>query len=230
MICGHQGRCFKPKHDIFLAGKCHENPAETQSWRHNRDWKSPDVSSEISNFVASDAAGKWPDVYLKTSSDLTLTNVESQSQSVVSGRAVTSPSFTRLPDVELSWYVNMSVAVTELCWLFIVDIWCCYKWNCLTHWQNNLTPRINVKKIYKWCAGPIKTQLQVFQSDVITGGFYWTCWCLKVKSGAVVLVNRHTGISLILLDNTNTGGCRGLALISLVLSQHAEFVGLAEGF
>lgn len=69
VICGHQGRCFNPKHDTFLAGKCHENPAEKKSWRHNRDGKSPEVSSEISSFVASDTAGKWPDVYLKTSSD-----------------------------------------------------------------------------------------------------------------------------------------------------------------
>lgn len=118
----------KEKHDTFLAGKCQnissENPAETQSWRHNWDWKSPDVSSEISNFVASDAAGKWPDVYLKTSSDLTLTNVETQSQSVVSGRAVTSPSFTRLPDVELSWYVNTILHECRCDWaVLIVHCW-----------------------------------------------------------------------------------------------------------
>ena len=47
----------------YLLGKCDdissENPAETQSWRHKRDWKCPEVSSEISNFVASDTTGKW---------------------------------------------------------------------------------------------------------------------------------------------------------------------------
>lgn len=41
------------------------------------------------------------------------------------------------------------------------------------------------------------------------------------------MVNQHTGISLILFDNTNREHCQGLELISFVLSQHAEFVGLA---
>lgn len=113
-----------------------------------------------------------------------------------------------------------SVAMTELCWQFTADIWRCCKLNCLTLWQNSLTPSVQ-DQLKRSCRFSRVTSSQVD---------YWTCRCLKVKSGAGVLVNRHTGISLILLDNTNTGDCQGLALISLVLSQHAEFVGLAEGF
>lgn len=90
-------------------------------------------------------------------------------------------------------------------------------------------------KCKKWYAVPIKMELQVSQTcapvvkeeAVISQVDYLTCRCLKVKSWASILVNRHTGISLILFDNTNTEGCQGLELISLILSQHAEFVGLA---
>ncbi len=63
----------------------------------------------------------------------------------------------------------------------------------------------------------------------ITGGLF-VLLVFKVKSCASILVNQHTGISLIQFDNTNTEDCLGLELISLILSQQAEFVGLAEAF
>ena len=52
-------------------------------------------------------------------------------------------------------------------------------------------------------------------------------WCSNAMIWASVLIKQDSGVSLILFDDKNTESCQGLDIISLVLTQNAEFVDLA---